>query len=170
MSAQWVWATAVWPWVFPDRWSLLWDLLCSEAQHQTPLVQQPTTSCGLVGAKGALEWGSICCASPGTKDAGGCMGEKMDWAFWGSALCPMGCRLGREQGFAQFRGPYRSPRQQLTAATQLTRLLFGKDVGGWVLEITLCRLIELLLLICVLPVPVSGWFLRLQRPVVFPLN
>lgn len=46
----------------------------------------------------------------------GGVGEKMDWAFWGSALCPMGCRLGRdvlgswaEQGFAQFQGPIGVP-------------------------------------------------------------
>lgn len=109
----------------------------------------------------------------------GWVGDKLDWAFWGSALCPMGCRLGMdvlgswaEQGakFCLISGPCRGPRQQLAAATQLTRLLFGKDVGGWVLEITLCRLKELLLLICVLPVPISGWFLQLQRPLLFPLN
>lgn len=121
MSAQWVWAAVVWPWVSPDRWSLLWDLLCSEAQHQTPLVLQPTTCCGLVGAKGALGWGSICLVFPGAKDVGGCMGEWVtSWIghFGGQHCVPWAvgwawmswvAGLSREQGFTWFWGPVGVP-------------------------------------------------------------
>lgn len=43
-------------------------------RDQTCLVVQPTTCCGLVGAKGALGWGSTCRVFPRAKDASGCVG------------------------------------------------------------------------------------------------
>lgn len=43
-------------------------------RDQTRLVVQPTTCCGLVGAKGTLGWGSTCRVFPRAKDASGCVG------------------------------------------------------------------------------------------------
>lgn len=66
------------------------------------------------------------------------MSDELDWAFCGSVLCPMDCRLGMDvlgswaeqrAAFCPVSGPCRGPSQQLAAA-QLTQLLFGKDVGG----------------------------------------
>lgn len=130
--------------------------------------------------RGAPGWGGPCCVSSGVKDAGGWVGVSGWQAGSGvSSVSIVGCRLGMgvlgswaEQwvGFHLVLGPCRGPSQQLAAAAQLTRLLFGKAVGGWVLEITLYTFISLLLFIHVLPVPISGRFLQLQRSEFFPLN
>lgn len=55
--------------------------------------------------------------------------------FWGSVLWPMGLGIlnscaKQQAGLCPVSGPCRVPWWKLTAAAQLTQLLFGKAMGG----------------------------------------
>lgn len=165
---------------FDPGFSLTGGVCCGICCVQRGLASNPSCTathnllwaCGSQRCPGVRQFLLCFSRGKGCQRVHGWVSDELDWAFCGSVLCPMGCRLGidvlgswaeqRGAGFCPVSGPCRGPRQQLAAAAaQLT----GKDVGGWVLEIVLCRLTELLLLIYVLLVPISGWFVQIQRPV-----
>lgn len=130
--AQWVWAAVVWPWVFPDRWSLLWDLLCSERLSLKPLLYcSPQLAVGLWEPK--VPWGEAASAVffPGQKMPEGpwvsewwawighYVGEcYVPWAV-GWALMSWVAGLSREQGFAQFQGSVGVPANNLLLLSSL---------------------------------------------------